>query len=94
MCKAIEIKAKARQPVHREAPKGQVRTTDNVCRRCLYHTVIGAGEKHIACVYADRAHHCRTLDPDYVRGFCKYFTKGKRKTGESFTSSWRYLQER
>jgi hypothetical protein len=72
----------------RETPEGQVRVSDKVCKKCIYHTLFGVSDRLIGCMYADREHHCRTLDADYVHGYCKYFQKGKRKTGEPFRSTY------
>ena len=70
------------------APKGQIKVTDKVCRRCVYSSQIGAGDHYVGCMYADKEHHCRTLEPDYVHGYCKYFKKGKRKTDDPFRSTY------
>lgn len=90
MCKAIPIKAKIPEQhfALRETPEGQVKATDKVCRRCVYSSQIGAGDHYVGCMYADKEHHCRTLEPDYIHGYCKYFKKGKRKTGDPFRTTY------
>lgn len=102
MCKAIPIKKNIPEKyILREAPEGQVRTTDAVCKKCIYSAQIGAGERYIACMYADKENKCRSLEPDYVHGYCKYFKKGKRKVGDQFKRTFfkaeldaRHLKER
>lgn len=90
MCNAIPIKANIPEQhfTLREAPEGQVRVSDKVCKKCIYHTLFGVSDRLIGCMYADREHHCRTLDADYVHGYCKYFQKGKRKVGEPFRQTY------
>ena len=90
MCKATPIQKNIpeRQYVIREAPEGQTKVSDKICKRCIYHSAFGVGEHLIACMYADKEHHCRSLEPDYISGYCKYYKKGKRKTGEPFRSTY------
>ena len=94
MCKAIPIKANIPEQhfALRETPEGQVKVSDKVCRKCIYRTNFGVGEHYVACMYADREHHCRTLDADYVHGYCKYYKKGKRKPGRSFNNNNLYIE--
>ena len=50
---------------------------DSVCRRCKYHSKVGAGEYFIACMYAAWEGKCRTLEEGYIPGRCRHFTPGK-----------------
>jgi len=74
--------------IPKKAPEGQIKVTDRMCRRCMYSSQIGAGDHYVGCMYADKEHHCRTLDPDYVHGYCKYFKKGPRKTDDPYRSTY------
>ena len=75
----------------REIPKGQIKVTDKICKRCIYHSAFGVGERLIACMYADKEHHCRSLEPDYLKGYCKYYKKGKRLKGNQFNNKNLYI---
>lgn len=75
-----------------DIPEGQVRTTDKTCRKCKYSSQIGAGDHYVGCMYADIEHHCRTLEPDYVSGYCKHFTKGKREPIKRFNNNNLYIE--
>lgn len=94
MCKATPIKKNIpeRQYVIREAPEGQTKISDKVCKRCMYHCLFGVSDRIVACMYADKEHHCRSLDDDYVHGYCKYYKKGKRKPGRSFNNNNLYIE--
>jgi len=46
--------------------------TQNLCKRCKYHTVIGQGGHTVACYYVVRKSHSRG-EPV---GFCTHFEKG------------------
>ena len=86
MCTAIPIEAKQPNPINRwkgvEIPEGYRIVTPKLCKKCVYHSHYGGGDSMPCCLYAIRAGRCLTLEPEYIKGLCHRFKKGKAKREE------------